>query len=119
MAKLRLNIYSNKKDENGKRIIEKTYESDTCEILYGVVEDLLGTIDVNDMKDKDILKVIVSAIKQIKPLLKDVFFGLTDEELKRTVLNEVVAVVIAIFKFSTSEILSDDNIKNLMGELKK
>ena len=119
MAKLSLNIYSKEKDDNGNRIVEKTYQNDTSDILYGVVEDLLGTIDADNMQKEDILKLIVKAIKQIKPLLKDVFFGLTDDELKRTSLNEVVGVVLMIFKFSTSEILSDDNLKKVMGELKK
>lgn len=38
--KLVLNIYSRERDENGNRIISKTYKANDYELLYGVVEDV-------------------------------------------------------------------------------
>ena len=43
--KLVLNIYSRERDENGNRIISKTYKANDYELLYGVVEDVLNLFD--------------------------------------------------------------------------
>ena len=119
MAELKLNIYSNERDGEGNRIIEKTYKTSTCDMLWGPVEDILGVIDLENMNDNnEIVKVLFTVISQIKPILKDVFYGLTDEELRRISSKEIVPIVFAILQEAINGILEDENIKNLMGGMK-
>lgn len=100
---LKLNIYEKKK-------VIKTYTAETYDLMFGTVEDFINVIDINniDLENKESLikvasKVVVSALDIIKPLLKDVFDGLTDEELRNTKISEIVDVVIQIIKFAIKE----------------
>lgn len=100
---LKLNIYEKKK-------VVKTYTAETYDLMFGTVEDFINVIDINniDLENKESLikvasKVVVSALDIIKPLLKDVFDGLTDEELRNTKISEIVDVVIQIIKFAIKE----------------
>lgn len=117
---LTLNIYSLERDENGNRIIEKTYKAQSCDLLFAPIEDTLSVLDGTDFSDdKKLTQLIFTMMKQVKPILKDVFYGLTDEELKRTSLNEVVTVIIGILGEALEGILSNENVKNAMRGLNK
>jgi len=120
MQELKLNIYKMERDEEGKRLIEKTYTATEGDLLYGPIEDILGVLDLENIEsDEAMLKVIVVALKQIKPIFKDVFWGLTDEELRRTSTNEIVENVLNILKFVVGETALDSALKNVMKEGKK
>ena len=109
---LKLNIYSNERDNQGNRKIVRTVESSTADMLYGPVEEILNILDLQNMKNmskEQALIVIAAMLKQIKPILKDVFYDLTDEELKYTKTKEVVQVVFTILKFSIDEIIPSSN----------
>lgn len=106
---LKLNIY-NKKGE-----VEKTYKTETCDIMWGTVEDILEIIDI-DKLDKDnneieIAKIVVKAVPKLKALLKDIFLGLDDQEIKRTKLRELVPLFVNICKFAVSGINSTNEGK--------
>lgn len=97
---MKLNIY---KSENGKKVIEKTYEATEFDLMFGTVEDILNLMNVGDTKNDtelmlQIAKNIGKCCEQLRPLLMDVFPGLTDEELTRAKLKEVVTVVMTILK---------------------
>lgn len=79
MAKFELNIYSKENDE-----VEKTYSTDI--IRYGVIEDTVSLL--NEIEGKS----SVEQFKLVKPLIKSVFAGLTDEEMRNTNYSEVMAV---------------------------
>lgn len=97
---LKLNIY-------GKGTIEKTYVTDTYDLMYGTIEDLLEIVDFDKMDDNvEVGKMILKILPKIKPFLKDVFDGLTDDELKRTKVKELIPLFIDIFKFSLNELSS-------------
>lgn len=97
---LKLNIY-------GKGTIEKTYRTDTYDLMYGTIEDLLEIVDFDKMDDNvEIGKMILKILPKIKPFLKDVFDGLTDDELKRTKVKELIPLFIDICKFSLNELSS-------------
>lgn len=105
-----LNIYDPKTKE-----IAKTYTAETVDIMFGTVEDIIEVIDMDKLNDNMVwAKVIGVAIKQLRPLLKEVFDGLTDEELKCTKIKELVPLFKDIFKFIMSEIngLGGNNSKN-------
>lgn len=86
-----LNIYG-----EGKKI-EKTYSVDSYDLMYGTVEDFVSIIDFDKVDDqKELTKMIINGLGKLKPLLKDVFPEITDEELKRTKVSEMVACIMEI-----------------------
>lgn len=109
---LKLNIYN-------KKEIEKTYTAETYDLMFGTVEDFLDLIKVDNLKtgeDKELVEMVFKALPagmdSIKTLLKDVFEGLTDEELRNTKTKEIVQVLIDIVKYSIIEMGKGANSKN-------
>ena len=98
MADLKLNIY------NGKNI-EKTYVADEIDIMFGTVEDLLDVIDFDNLSDeKEVVKVVIKTLNNLKPFLKQIFDGLTDDEIKRTKVKELVPLFVDIVKYTMDEL---------------
>lgn len=102
---LKLNIY------NKDRSIEKTYRAEDYTIMHGVVEDLLDALDIEALtgSDKDNMLSAVSRLLRsrkdvIYPLLKDIFDGLTDDEIRRTTTVELCDVIISVAKYSLNEL---------------
>lgn len=103
---LKLNIYKTQRE------IEKTYTADTYDIMMGTVEDLLNALDLDAlMGHQGATSAAMAAGKLVSggkdilhPLLKDIFPGLTDEELRHTKAKEVLAVVVGLTGFSMDEI---------------
>lgn len=110
---IKLNIY------NGKEI-EKTYTVNEFDIMFGTIEDLINVLDVDKLTgakdDTALLGAVAGLLKdgigQIKDLLKQVFPGLTDAELKRTKSKELVRCIVDIVKFSFAEITGVATSKN-------
>lgn len=109
---LKLNIYE-------KKQIKKTYTAETYDLMFGTVEDLLELINIDNLQsgsDVEIIKLVGNVVTKgmgiIKPLLKDIFEGLTDDELKCTKVNEIVTVLINVVKFSIIEMSKGANGKN-------
>lgn len=104
---LKLNIY------NGK-VIEKTYITDTYDLMYGTIEDVLNIIDLDKIdKSVELGKMIIRLLPLIKPFLKDVFDGLTDEELRRTKVKEVKQIFEKIFSYGFDLLIGvEDDSKN-------
>lgn len=95
MATIKLNIYS--KTEKNK--VEKIYTAESYDLMLGTVEDIMQVIDLDKLKtDMDIAKVVVKIYPQLKPFLKDVFEGLTDDELKQVKVKELVPTFLEICK---------------------
>ena len=98
MADLRLNIY------NGKTI-EKTYVAEEIDIMFGTVEDLLDVIDFDNLSDeKEVVKVVIKTLNNLKPFLKQIFDGLKDEEIKRTKVKELVPLFVDIVTYTMEEL---------------
>ncbi len=109
---LKLNIYN-------KRNIEKTYTAETYDIMFGTVEDLLNLIDLDKLNGKNDIEfiqaavdVVINGLGIIKPLLQDIFEGLTDDELRNTKVSEVASVLVTIIKFTISQISKGNTEKN-------
>lgn len=109
---LKLNIYN-------KKQVVKTYTAETYDLMFGTVEDLINLIDLDKLKtgsDVELLKlagdVVMNGLGIIKPLLKDIFDGLTDEELRSTKTSEIASVLVEIVKFTITEISKGENGKN-------
>ena len=108
MATLSLNIY----EKDDKNRIEKTYTAESYDLMLGTVEDLMQLLDVDKMTDNiAITRMVVKGYSQLKPFIKDVFSGVTDEELKRVKVKELIPTFIDIFKtiFDDLEIIKKGN----------
>lgn len=106
-----LNIYSKERNkETGKKEIVKTYRTEEYDLMFGTVEDILVLFDGEDINDQKVMLGMVSKlINQLKPLLKDVFWGVTDEELKCIKVKELVPVVVNILKLSMAQFSDGKN----------
>lgn len=91
MSAISLNIY--KKDD--KKTIEKTYTVDGYELMLGTVEEFVNIIDVDKLNDNTaVAGMVLKGYGKIKPLIKDIFPQITDEELNRVKVTELVQVII-------------------------
>ncbi len=109
---LKLNIYE-------KRKIIKTYTAETYDLMFGTVEDLLDVMDIDNIQAdnrtellKAVAKVLAHSMDIVKPLLKDIFEGLTDEELRNTKISEIVDALSNIVTYSINQITKGNNGKN-------
>ncbi len=109
---LKLNIYE-------KKNIVKTYTVETYDLMFGTVEDLLNVIDIDNIQAGDktelvkaIAKILAHSLDIVKPFLKDVFEGLTDDELRNTKLKEIIDVIANIITYSINQITKGNNGKN-------
>ena len=101
---MKLNIY------NGKQV-EKTYTAETYDLMFGTVEDVAEAVQLDKLKtgsDLEIIQLIgalvISSMSTVKDLLKDVFEGITDEELKHTKVKEISTVLLDIVKFTIQQL---------------
>lgn len=109
---LRLNIYQNK-------TVEKTYTAETYDIMFGTVEDIINVIDLDAISSGDnaelvavVCQVVLKSMNLIKPLLKDIFPGLTDDELKRCKVKDIAVVLMNVIQFTFAQVLEGTNGKN-------
>lgn len=102
---MKLNIYADQKH------IEKTYEIDHYDIMYGTIEDALAIFDeIDDLHDNmQIFKVIQKNRTKLNDLLKDIFPELTDDELRRIKLKELVPVFMGLFTYIQTSFGAEKN----------
>lgn len=95
---IKLNIY------DGRKIV-KTYTAETIDFEFGIVEDIMDILDFEHMTGNvDIAKMIVKASKQLKPFLKDIFDGVTDDEIRHTRIQNLIAVFRGLYDYATEEL---------------
>lgn len=101
--KLTLNIYKNSKE------IEKTYTATECDIMFGTCENLINLMDFNFKNDDDVdnvefISTVTNLIRgsfvEVKNVLMEVFPDVTDDELKRIKMSELVLLILDIVKFT-------------------
>ena len=109
---MKLNIYDKKK-------IIKTYEVEAYDVKFGTLEDVTKAIDLDGLKtgsNVEIIKMagklILTNIETFKALFKDIFDGITDEELKKASLKEMATVIVDIVKYTISELNFGNKKKN-------
>ncbi len=98
---LKLNVYNKKK-------IVKTYTCDTLDCSFGVIEDIIDTINADsadfDISDtKKLATIVVKCSKQLKPFLQDLF-DISDDELRNTHVSEIIDVLKGVFNYATDEL---------------
>ena len=99
-----INVYSKKK-------ITKTYTADTYDLLFGTLEDIADALKLDSLQtgtDDEIIKmaasVIVKSKDTVKNLLKDIFEGITDEEIKNTKVTEIATVFVDVVKYTIQQL---------------
>ena len=109
---MKLNIYE------GRKIV-KTYEADTYDLMFGTMEDVAEAIDLDALEtgtDTEILKMIGKAVMNsldtFKDLLKDIFEGLTDEELKHTKVKDIISVLFEVVAYTVKQFSKRGDEKN-------
>lgn len=102
-----LNIYKGKE-------IEKVYTANEFDIMFGTVEDLINLVDVDrlsgNVTDTDFIGAVAVLLKggfdQVKSLLKELFPEVTDDELKRTKMKDVIGILAQVLKYGFAEMAS-------------
>lgn len=110
---LNLNIYRG-------REIEKVYTANEFDIMFGTVEDLVNLIDVDSLSggksDIDFIGAAFALLKggvgEIRSLLKEIFPEVTDDELKRTKMKDVVAIIADVLKYGFVNMSGASSSKN-------
>lgn len=109
---MKLNIYQDKN-------VIKTYETDDFDLTYGVIEDVIEIIDGKDLENKnDLVNIAIDSFHLLRPLLKQVFDGLTDDELRTVKIRELIVVIVELIKASISNLkkITGDDVKNAIAD---
>ena len=101
---MKLNIYE-------KKQIVKTYTADRYDLMLGTLEDVSNAVKLDDMKTgskAEILGMTMNLVKNsystVIDLIKDVFDGITDEELRKTKVIEIVNVLADIVTYTVQQL---------------
>lgn len=94
---MKLNIYE-------KRKVIKTYEADTYDLTFGVLEDVANAIHLDEIKtgsDAEIFKMALSvaltSTDTVKELMKDIF-DCTDDDLRKASVRDMALVISEVVK---------------------
>lgn len=91
---LRLNVWKNQKE------IEKTYEVKEYDLMYGTVEDVLSILDgAENASEAELLAILKNSRKKINDLILDIFPDMTDVDLRRIKLKELVPLFVQLFAY--------------------
>ncbi len=109
---MRLPVY------NGKEV-EKEYRAEEYSVMFGTAEDIISLFDIEKLAnadDRELAKAVAAAIPKaigmLKPLLKEIFDGLTDEEIRRCKVADIARVVVEVAKFTMKQIVDESRSKN-------
>lgn len=83
----------------------KTYTTDTIDFSFGVVEDVLDALDFESMTDsRQVGAMVIKASKQLRPFLKELFEGVTEEELRTVKMSNIIEVFKGLYFYATEEL---------------
>ena len=104
---MKLTIYENKKPV-------KTYTAEAYDLMFGTVEDIAEAMNLDNLKtgsDVEIICLAVDLIKRnmetVKNLLKDIFEGLMDEEIKHARVRDIARALVDVVKYTIGQLKSD------------
>lgn len=83
----------------------KTYTTDTIDFSFGVVEDVLDALNLENLSDKNQIAImVVKCSKQLRPFLKEIFEGVTDDELRTVKMSNLVEVFKGLYHYASVEL---------------
>ena len=100
---MRLNIYD-------KKSCAKTYTADTYDLMFGTLEDIAEAVNLDGLKegtDAEIIKMAaqlaINCKDTVSDLMKDIFDGITDDELRHTKVSEIAEVLLEVVRYTLTE----------------
>lgn len=88
MSEIKLDIY-----KGGK--VEKTYKTDSYNLMLGTVEDFLAIVDPDKLNDtKALVEMVRKGMTEVKGFLKEMFPEITDDELRRTSVDGIIRCIV-------------------------
>lgn len=92
---MKINTYKNQNE------VEKTFEIEAYDLMYGTVEDLLNILDgvTDGANEATMLKVIRDNKTIVNDLLKDIFPDMTDEDLRKIKLKDLIPFFKELFEY--------------------
>lgn len=109
---MKLDIYN-------KKEIVKSYEADKYSIMFGTLREFIKIVNLDDIKsgsDDEIMNLVIKALPNsidlINHLIKDIFDGITDEELDNVRIKDIVILIVEILKYSMVEMSAGIKQKN-------
>lgn len=109
---MKLDIYD-------KRRVVKTYEADTYDLMFGVLEDVADAIKLDELKtgsDAEIIrmagKLVLESMDTVRELLRDMFPGITDEEIRRARVADIAQCLVDVVRFTIRQLSRGFGSKN-------
>lgn len=104
---MKLNIWKNQTE------IEKTYEVEAYDLMYGTVEDILDILDgvSDDMSNDSLIALLGKSMPKVNGLILDIFPEATEDDLKKVKVKELVPVFLEVFGY-VRETFSESQGKN-------
>lgn len=109
---LKLNIYKTKMC----REVEKTVTAQEFELSLGVCEDVLDVINIDmfeggleSLSNEALFELAIPIIRNGFPFFKDLLseiFEVSSDEIRRTKISDIARVIVAIVKYSISQLKS-------------
>ena len=83
----------------------KEYTAETIDFSFGVIEDILDALDLEHMNSKiEIATMIIKTSKQLRPFLKEIFPGVTDEEIRAVKMSNLIEIFRGLYNYATVEL---------------
>ncbi|MBR5948172.1 MAG: hypothetical protein IKZ82_05935 [Clostridia bacterium] len=99
---MRLNIYRNQRE------VEKTFEVEGYDLMYGTVEDIFGILEAVDL-DKldggdvnigdDAFKVFQDNRQKLNALILDIFPDMTADDLRKVKVKDLIPFFVELFRY--------------------
>lgn len=95
MSNITLNIY----EKGNKKEPVKVLEADGYDLMLGTIEDFMEIIDLDKIDDNvELAKMVVKGYEQLKPLLKDIFEDMSDEDFRGVKVPDLVLTIVEVGK---------------------
>lgn len=96
---------------DGKKAVVKTYKAETYDLMWGTVEDIANAFRLDDAKEvsgdeiqRMLGQYIVSHLPDVHEFLKDIFEGITDEEIRNTKAEDIIMVFVEIAIYTITNV---------------
>lgn len=101
---MKINIYENKK-------VVKTYRANDYDLMWGTVEDIVKVVKLDDLEEMSedaiinlVGRLMITSYDAVKDLILSIFEDMTEEELRKTKMIEIAAVMIDVVIYTITKI---------------